>query len=39
MWSPDGQRIAFAGNRDGVYDVCAMSADGSGPRALTSRRE
>jgi TolB protein len=34
-WSPDGQRIAFASNRDGVGDIYVMDADGSDPTRLT----
>src|SRR3990172_120497 len=28
-WSPDGKRIAFATNRDDVYQIYVMNADGS----------
>lgn len=35
-WSPDGERIAFAGKKDGVYDVYVMNADGSGLEQLTA---
>jgi Tol biopolymer transport system component len=34
--SPDGSRIAFVSNRDGVDDVYVISADGSGERRLTN---
>ncbi len=37
MWSPDGRRIAFVSNRDGVYGIYVMNADGSGQRRLTQR--
>jgi hypothetical protein len=30
-WSPDGQRIAFVSDRDGVLRVWTMNADGSRP--------
>jgi dipeptidyl aminopeptidase/acylaminoacyl peptidase len=35
-WSPDGQRIAFAGVRNGTLDVHVMNADGSGVVRLTA---
>lgn len=35
-WSPDGARIAFASNRDGVGDIYVMRADGSGVVRLTN---
>ena len=39
-WSPDGQRIAFAVNRDGDYDIYVMNAnDGSGVTPLTKELE
>ena len=34
-WSPDGQRIAFQGYRDGGYDIWAVAPDGSGLHQLT----
>lgn len=34
-WSPDGQRIAFASNRDGDYEIYTIAADGSDLRQLT----
>jgi Tol biopolymer transport system component len=30
MWTPDGQRIVFASNRDGRLGVYAINADGTG---------
>jgi Tol biopolymer transport system component len=33
-WSPDGQRIAFQTNRDGIFDIHVMNADGSNQRRL-----
>jgi Tol biopolymer transport system component len=36
MWSPDGEKIAFASNRDGNYDIYLMNADGSGITKLTT---
>jgi TolB protein len=34
-WSPDGQKIAFASDRDGLFDIYVMNADGSGQMRLT----
>ena len=34
-WSPDGKRIAFGSDRDGVFEVYVMNADGSDVRRLT----
>ena len=31
LWSPDGKRILFASNRNGVTDLYVKLADGSGP--------
>lgn len=36
VWSPDGELIAFASNRDGFQEVYLMRADGSGVRRLTN---
>ncbi|HEX4347045.1 MAG TPA: hypothetical protein VHZ73_05700 [Vicinamibacterales bacterium] len=35
-WSPDGNRIAFASNRDGNYEIYVMNKDGSNVRRLTN---
>ncbi|HWP41877.1 MAG TPA: hypothetical protein VNO14_01485 [Blastocatellia bacterium] len=37
-WSPDGTRIAFASNRDGLlnFEIYVMNADGSGQTRLTN---
>jgi hypothetical protein len=35
-WSPDGTKIAFASDRDGVFDIFVMDADGSNVVNLTS---
>jgi Tol biopolymer transport system component/DNA-binding winged helix-turn-helix (wHTH) protein len=35
-WSPDGARIAFAGRRDGVWNIWWISADGKHEKQLTS---
>ena len=34
-WSPDGNRIAFASDRDGDWEIYVMNADGSNQRRLT----
>jgi TolB protein len=34
-WSPDGQKITFAGERSGNSEIYVMNADGSGQRRLT----
>src|SRR5438105_9654472 len=38
-WSPDGRRIAFVSDRDGLYDIYVMNADASGPRRLTENAD
>jgi Tol biopolymer transport system component len=35
-WSPDGRKILFVSDRDGLEAVYVMNADGSGQRRLTS---
>jgi TolB protein len=35
-WSPDGKRIAFAGNRNGIYQLFVMNADGSDVRLVAN---
>ena len=35
VWSPDGQRLAFASNRDGNTEVYVMDADGTDLTNLT----
>ncbi len=35
-WSPDGKRIAFQSNHDGIFRVWTINADGSSPKALTT---
>lgn len=35
-WSPSGQAIAFASDRDGELDIWVVKADGSGLRKITS---
>lgn len=37
-YSPDGQRIAFASNRSGSYEIYVSNSDGSNPIALTSMK-
>ena len=37
VWTPDGSRLAFSSNRDGVLNMFSMPADGSGsPERLTT---
>ena len=38
-WSPDGQLIAFASERNGDSDIYVMNADGSGVTQLTNHPE
>ena len=33
-WSPDGRGIAFVSNRDGVWGLWVMNADGSHQRKI-----
>jgi len=35
VWSPDGERIAFASRRDGDFEIFVMNADGTEVRQLT----
>jgi Tol biopolymer transport system component len=37
-WSPDGKQIAFAGNRDGDWEVYVMSPDGSSVHQVTHNK-
>lgn len=34
-WSPDGKQIVFDSDRDGVFEIYVMNADGGGVRRLT----
>ena len=36
VWSPDGQRIAFASNRSGNFDVFLMNKEGGEPTPQTN---
>ena len=36
VWSPDGQRIAFATNRDGNWEIYTMDVDGGNVKNLTN---
>ena len=41
VWSPDGERIAFAADRKGdflKFDIYVMDADGGNPQKLTNHR-
>ena len=35
LWSPDGSKIAFQSDRDGVGEILSMNADGTGQENLT----
>jgi Tol biopolymer transport system component len=35
VWSPDGQRLAYHGTRDGNLDVFVANADGTGEQRIT----
>ncbi|MBE7552356.1 MAG: PD40 domain-containing protein [Anaerolineales bacterium] len=35
-WSPDGQQIVFASNRDGNFEIYVMDANGTNERRLTN---
>ncbi len=35
-WSPDGQKLVFASDRDGDFELYIMNADGTGVEQLTS---
>ena len=37
-WSPDDKQMAFASNRDGKFQIYAMSSDGSNVRRLTKNK-
>jgi len=37
-WSPDNREIAFASNRDGVFQIYVMGSDGSNVRQLTRNK-
>ena len=39
VWAPDGQRIAFASNRDDNTEVYVMDADGTNPTNLTQNTD
>jgi len=34
LWSPDGERVVFASNRDGSYQLYAKSANATGPEQM-----
>ncbi len=37
IWAPDGKRIAFVSDRDGIPDVWVMNTDGTEPKQLTKK--
>ena len=37
-FSPDGQRIAFTSDRDGLWNIWTMNADGEDPRQISRER-
>ncbi|MBI5302640.1 MAG: PD40 domain-containing protein [Chloroflexi bacterium] len=39
MWSPDGQRIVYQAEADGVKQLFVVNANGSGKRQLTTGKE
>ena len=39
MWSPDGQRLIFASERSGIYDIYERRADGAGEEQLVLASE
>jgi Tol biopolymer transport system component len=36
VWSPDGQRIAYYANSDGLHDIWVANADGSGESPIST---
>jgi len=36
IWSPDGNKIAFASDRNGNFDIYLMSAEGGSPKRITT---
>ena len=36
VWSPDGQKIAFASDRDGNFEIYTMNADGTNQTRITN---
>ncbi len=38
-WSPDGKKIAFTSDRDGLENIWVIDADGSNLRQITKERE
>ncbi|HEX6939542.1 MAG TPA: amidohydrolase family protein [Longimicrobiales bacterium] len=38
-WSPDGTKISFTSDRDGIENIWVVDADGSNPRQITKEKE
>ncbi len=38
-WSPDGKQVAFASDRNGIYQIFIVNSDGINPRQITFAEE